>query len=389
MSPSSENDVVVCGAVRTPLQRAYKGKFKELHPEDLLAAALKGLVRKTGVNPNAIQDIVVGTVLTPGGGATAARMAAFAAGFPDTCSIMTVNRQCSSGLQAIAQIVSAINSRQIDIGIGAGMESMSRNYGDFSSLSFSMDVMNSCDQAADCLMPMGETTEIVAERFGVNREAQDRFALSSHQKAARAQQEGLFAEEIVPVGDITTDDGIRAQATFEALSALKPAFRPPPAGSATAGNSSQITDGAAAVLLARRSTARALGLTILARFCSYAVVGVPPRIMGIGPAHAIPIAVQRASLSLEDIGIFEINEAFASQALHCVRALKINPEKVNPKGGAIALGHPLGATGARQMATLLPEMRRQGVRYGVISMCVGTGMGAAAVVALESATSRL
>ena len=252
MSPSSENDVVVCGAVRTPLQRAYKGKFKELHPEDLLAAALKGLVRKTGVNPNAIQDIVVGTVLTPGGGATAARMAAFAAGFPDTCSIMTVNRQCSSGLQAIAQIVSAINSRQIDIGIGAGMESMSRNYGDFSSLSFSMDVMNSCDQAADCLMPMGETTEIVAERFGVNREAQDRFALSSHQKAARAQQEGLFAEEIVPVGDITTDDGIRAQATFEALSALKPAFRPPPAGSATAGNSSQITDGAAAVLLARR-----------------------------------------------------------------------------------------------------------------------------------------
>ncbi|KAM0683986.1 3-ketoacyl-CoA thiolase with broad chain length specificity [Mitosporidium daphniae] len=389
MPIASDNDVVICGAVRTPLQRAYKGKFKELHPEDLLAAALKGLVRKTGINPNAIQDIAVGTVLTPGGGATAARMAAFSAGFPETCSIMTVNRQCSSGLQAIAAIASSITSGQIDIGIGAGMESMSRNYGDFSSLSFSTDVMNSCDQASDCLMPMGETAEIVAESFGVDRQAQDRFSLCSHQKAARAQQQGLFAEEIIPIDNVTDDDGIRLQATIESLSALKPAFRPPPLGTATAGNSSQITDGAAAVLLARRSTARALGLVILARFCSYAVVGVPPRVMGVGPAYAIPVAVKRASLTLQDIGIFEINEAFASQILYCIRELKIDPERVNPKGGAIAFGHPLGATGARQMATLLPEMRRQGARYGVISMCIGTGMGAAAVIALEPATSRL
>lgn len=390
-SRKHDEDVVICGAVRTPLQRAGKGKFKTLHPEDLLAAALKGLLTKTGIEPKHVQDISVGTVLTPGGGATAARMAALAAGFPETASIMTVNRQCSSGLQAIASIASAISSGWIDVGIGAGMESMSLNYGNIASMSFSSHLLDggSENQVSDCLLPMGETSEILAEKFSIDRRSQDLFALASHQKAAKAQKENLFTQEIVPVLHpetqelISVDDGVRPEATLETLLALKPAFRPGQ-GASTAGNSSQVTDGAAAVLLARRSKAVALGLPILGCFKAYAVVGVPPRIMGIGPAIAIPALLGKSNLSIQDVGIFEINEAFASQSLYCIQTLAIDPSRVNPKGGAIALGHPLGATGARQMATLLPEMRRQGVRYGVISMCIGTGMGAAALIELES-----
>jgi len=244
---------------------------------------------------------------------------------------------------------------------------------------------------------MGQTSENVAEKYGVTRERQDKFAVESHRRAAEAQEKGLFKEEILPIktflkekkGEeeikkevfIDKDDGVRKGTTFETLQKLKPAFRKN--GTSTAGNSSQVTDGAGAVLMARRSTAEKLGLPIIARWITHAVAGVPPEIMGIGPAFAIPKALKQAGLKVEDIDIFELNEAFASQALYCMDVLKLDPKKVNPKGGAIALGHPLGATGARQVSTLLTELKRTGGKYGVVSMCIGTGMGAAAVFQLE------
>jgi acetyl-CoA acyltransferase 1 len=239
--------------------------------------------------------------------------------------------------------------------------------------------------AAEVLTPMGTTSENVAAEFGVTRADQDAFALRSHNLAAKAQKEGLFKEEIVPItlkdGTVVElDDGIRPT-TAEKLAALKPAFKKD--GSSTAGNSSQVTDGAAAVLLMRRSLANKLGLKVLARWLGYVNVGVPPRIMGIGPAVAIPAVLEQVGLTQKDIGIYEINEAFASQAVYCVRKLGIDVNKVNPKGGAIAFGHPMGATGARQVATLLPELRRRKEKYGLISMCVGIGLGVAAVIENE------
>ncbi|NXM00933.1 THIKB thiolase, partial [Tyrannus savana] len=246
-------------------------------------------------------------------------------------------------------------------------------------------------KARDCLIPMGITSENVAEKFGVSRKKQDAFALASQQKAAKAQQMGLFKTEIVPVKTtvvdndgnqktitVNQDEGIRPSTTLEGLAKLRPAFKED--GSTTAGNASQVSDGAAAVLLAKRSKAAQLGLPVLGVLRSFAVVGVPPDVMGIGPAYAIPAAVEKAGLTLNDIDIYEINEAFASQAVYCVEKLGIPMEKVNPLGGAIALGHPLGCTGARQVVTLLNELKRRGKRaYGVVSMCIGTGMGAAAV----------
>lgn len=240
--------------------------------------------------------------------------------------------------------------------------------------------------AADVLIPMGTTSENVASEFGVTRKEQDEFAARSHALALKAQQEGLFKEEIVPIKNeqgevIDKDDGIRAT-TVENLAKLRPAFKKD--GTSTAGNSSQVTDGAGAVLLMRRSLAHKLGLKIQARWLGYVNVGVPPRIMGIGPAYAIPKVLEQVGLTLNEVGIYEINEAFASQAVYCVKKLGIDINKVNPKGGAIAFGHPMGATGARQVATLLPELRRKKERYGVISMCVGIGLGVAAVIENEA-----
>lgn len=242
------------------------------------------------------------------------------------------------------------------------------------------------EQAKNCLLPMGITSENVASKFGIQRQQQDLFALSSHQKAHTAQSKGWFKQEIVPIKTadgklVSEDDGIRANATIEALSSLKPAFQEN--GCTTPGNASQVSDGAAAVLLMKRSKAQELGLPIMGRMLGFAVAGVPPEIMGIGPALAIPKVLKQVGLNISDIAIFEINEAFASQALHCVNNLGIDKSKVNPLGGAIALGHPLGCTGARQVATLLNHLQRTNQKYGVISMCVGTGMGAAAVFECE------
>ncbi|KAI3631586.1 hypothetical protein MIR68_010469 [Amoeboaphelidium protococcarum] len=381
------NDVVIVSALRTPMTRARKGGFKDTTHEELLSFALKGILDKTGVKPSLVEDIQVGNVLPPGGGATLARMSMLHAGFPDTSSVCTINRQCSSGLQAVANIAAAIQTGVIEIGIGGGVESMTQHYTpDLFNIPVSKSILSN-KQAKESLMAMGTTSENVVAQFKITREEQDKFAVSSHEKASRAQKSGYFKDEIIPcsVGgaQLSEDDGIRHGTTYEGLSKLKPAFKEN--GTTTAGNASQVTDGAAAVLLMKRSKAQQLGLPIVGKWISFAVAGVPPHIMGIGPAFAIPKALKKAGLGVNDIDIYEINEAFASQCVQSIKTLNIPYEKVNPKGGAIALGHPLGATGARQIATLLPELKRTGKKLGVVSMCIGTGMGAAAVIRAESA----
>ncbi|XP_072797100.1 3-ketoacyl-CoA thiolase, peroxisomal [Vicugna pacos] len=382
-------DVVVVHGRRTAIGRSGRGGFKDTTPDELLSAVMTAVLQDVKLSPAQLGDICVGNVLQPGAGAVMARIAQFLSDIPETVPLSTVNRQCSSGLQAVASIAGGIRNGSYDIGMACGVESMSLadrgNPGNITSR------LVEKEKARDCLIPMGITSENVAERFGISREKQDTFALASQQKAARAQSQGCFQAEIVPVTTtvhddtgtertitVAQDEGIRPSTTLEGLAKLKPAFKT--GGSTTAGNSSQVSDGAAAILLARRSKAEELGLPILGVLRSYAVVGVPPDIMGIGPAYAIPVALQKAGLTVDDVDIFEINEAFASQAVYCVEKLKLPLEKVNPLGGAVALGHPLGCTGARQVITLLNELKRRGKRaYGVVSMCIGTGMGAAAV----------
>ncbi|KAM4857827.1 3-ketoacyl-CoA thiolase A, peroxisomal isoform X2 [Urocitellus parryii] len=345
---ASAADVVVVHGRRTAIGKAGRGGFKDTTPDELLSAVLTAVLQDVKLRPEQLGDISVGNVLQPGAGAIMARIAQFL-----RVESMSLANRGNPG---------NITSRLLEN-----------------------------EKARDCLIPMGITSENVAEKFGISREKQDTFALASQQKAARAQSRGCFRAEIVPVTTtihddkgikksitVSQDEGIRPNTTMEGLAKLKPAFKD--GGSTMAGNSSQVSDGAAAVLLARRSKAEELGLPILGVLRSYAVVGVPPDVMGIGPAYAIPAALEKAGLTVNDVDIFEINEAFASQAVYCVEKLGIPPEKVNPLGGAVALGHPLGCTGARQVIMLLNELKRRGKRaYGVVSMCVGTGMGAAAV----------
>mmetsp|Transcript_65412 Transcript_65412/g.117782 ORF Transcript_65412/g.117782 Transcript_65412/m.117782 type:complete len:429 (-) Transcript_65412:193-1479(-) len=391
----SEDDVVICVAVRTAIGKANKGSFKDTPCEDLLAPLFKAVVEKSKVDPKLIGDIQIGNVSQPGAGAATSRMAQFLGGLPFEAPSMAVNRQCSSGLQAVANIAANIKSGVIDIGIGGGVESMSmyNMASAFNPEKFSKDIASN-ELAASCLMPMGITSENVAEKYNVSKDKQNALAVASHQKAIAAQKQGLFSDEIIPVTTkvkakdgsvsvitVNADEGPRADTTLEGLSKLKPAFKKD--GTTTAGNASQVSDGAALVLLARRSVAQKLGLPIVARMRSFAVVGVDPNFMGIGPAFAIPAALEKAGLSVGDVDIFEINEAFASQASMTVDHLKLTMDKVNPKGGAIALGHPLGCTGSRQIATLMTELKRTGQKLGVVSMCIGTGMGAAGVFESE------
>lgn len=377
-------------AVRTAITRAKKGSFKDSTPDDLLAAVFTAALERSNVDATVVQDICVGNVLQTGSGVVSGRIAQLQANIPPEVPFYVVNRQCSSGLQAVANIAASIRDGEIDCGIAAGVETMSRNAMTQKGLDINMDKVLGAPRAAACLIPMGITSENVAAAYGVSRRTQDEFAARSHALAAAAQYAGMFREEIVPVeaqikgpdGTVSkvlvdTDEGIRAETTADKLSALRPAFKE--GGSTTAGNASQVSDGAAAVLLMSADRARALGKRPLGKMLSYAVVGVPPEVMGVGPAFAIPEALRRAGLAAGDVDVFEINEAFASQATYCVQHLGLPAEKVNPLGGAIALGHPLGCTGARQVATLLHHLRRTGKRYGVVSMCIGTGMGAAAV----------
>lgn len=351
------NDIVFLSALRTPVTRAKKGGFRDAHDHELLAHVLKAtLAANPNLDPKLINDVQIGTVLSELGGSKAGRMAACHVGVPETTSFQTVNRACSSGLAAITGVAHSIAVGQIDVGIGGGMESMTKNYGSRAIPTQLWEDLRSSPvrDARDCVMNMGLTAENVAERYGVSRAEQDAFAASSHQKAAKAQKEGLFDQEIIPVTTrwhpnpevpeqseeitVTKDDGIRPTSTAEGLAKMKPAFKED--GSLTAGNSSQVSDGAAAALMMRRSTAQALGLEkeIIGKFAGTQVVGCRPDEMGIGPALAIPKLLEYTGVSKEEVGVWEINEAFASQAVYCVRQLGIDEGKVNPKGGAIAVG---------------------------------------------------
>ena len=395
LASKNPDDVVIVSFSRTALCKATKGSFKDTAVELMLSHVFKSVVDQSGIDTKMIEDINVGNCLQPGAGATTSRMAQFLAGIPDTASLCAINRQCSSGLQAVMSIANAIRAGQIDIGIGAGVESMSHY--DFATAFNPPHLSKEAKEnknSKDCQMSMGITSENVASRYNVTREEQDAFAARSYAKAAEAQENGSLNSEISPMevtiidkeGNESTkmadrDEGVRKGTTADKLAKLKPVFQKD--GTTTAGNSSQLTDGAAAVLLAKRSVAESLGLPIKGRILGYSVVGVSPDIMGIGPAVAIPKALEKSGLKTEDIDVYEINEAFASQALYCVKHLGIPEEKVNPRGGAIALGHPLGATGARQIVTLFNELEKIDKKYGVVSMCVGTGMGAAGVFERE------
>ena len=397
---------VIVSAIRTPLCRAKKsnGKLAHLPPSSLLSAVLRGVLLRHPqelddkntiadedylIQPRSVQDICVGNVLSPPTAAVAFRMAALSAGIPYTTSLSTVNRQCSSGLQAIANIAQAIKCGSIDIGIGCGVESMSNdNMGElYTNFPPNVEWESQSKEAMDCVIPMGITSENVAKKYSLDRRKLDEFAADSHVKAARAQSAGKFRSEIIALDQVDRDDGIRPATTAEKLLQLKPAFSKN--GSTTAGNSSQLTDGAAAVLLMSRAEATKRHLPILGVWKSYAVEGVDPKIMGVGPVYAIPAALKKADVKIEKVDLFEINEAFASQAYYSIQTLALDEKKVNPNGGAIALGHPLGCTGARLVVSLLNEMRRENHKIGVVSMCVGGGMGAAAVLEVESERSSL
>ncbi|KAF2791842.1 3-ketoacyl-CoA thiolase A [Melanomma pulvis-pyrius CBS 109.77] len=394
----SPNDVVLLSAVRSPVNRSFKGGYKDAHPEDILIPVMKAAVQRAQIQPGDVNDAMIGNVLAELGFAKTGRMALNHAGFPNTTTFHTVNRQCSSSLQAITHISHSIMVGQIDVGLAGGVESMSRNYG---TRGVPADVSPTLrgslvKDALDCLMPMGITSENVAERYGVDRKSQDEYAVQSHGRASRAQKEGRFDSEIVPVTvqrideatgqlsgfEVTKDDGIRHGLTYEKVSTLKPVFGEN--GKSTAGNSSQISDGASSTILARRSWAEERGLKPLGRFVGTQIRGCAPDEMGISPIFAIPALYKYTGVEQKDVDIIELNEAFASQTLACIRALGLDEEKVNPNGGAIALGHPTGATGARQTATLFAELRRQDKEIGIVSMCASTGQGVASLFIRES-----
>lgn len=385
-------EIAIVSSVRTALGKGLKGTLKDTRPDVLGAIVVREAVKRAGVEPAKIDDVVMGCAMPEAEqGMNVARTISLLAGLPDTTSAVTVNRFCSSGLHAIADIAKSIQVGQIEIGIGGGVESMSMVPMGGHKPSASPQLMASLPEA---YVPMGLTAEIVAKKFGVTRADQDAFALLSHQRAIKAIQNGYFKDEIVgfeasvfdDMGRNKTvhfdvDEGPRADTNIEMLAKLRPAFDMQ--GTVTAGNASQLSDGAAAAVLMDRKHAESFKLPIMGFFRAFVTAGVPPEIMGIGPVPAIQKLLHLTGLKISDIGVFEINEAFAAQALYCVRELGLNPEIVNPCGGAIALGHPLGCTGARQVATILRELKRTQKRYGICSMCIGGGMGAAALIELN------
>ena len=370
---------VIIAAVRTPCGRALKGSLARVRPEDLAAIAIRAaLARVPGLSGAEIDDVVLGCAMPEGPqGMNVARIAALRAGLPVQVPAVTVNRFCSSGLQAVAQAAMAVQAGHCDIVIAGGVESMSQvPMGGF-KIAPHPTVMRDWPEV---YMPMGNTAELVAQRFSVSRQDQDEFALQSQLKAAVAMQAGRFAAELAavdtPEGKLAADELPRGDTTLAGLAKLKPAFQAV-GGTVTAGSASPLTDGAAAVIVTTEERARALGAPILGYFRGFAVSGVAPEIMGIGPVDAIPKVLARAGVRLDQVDRFELNEAFAAQALAVIRTAGLDSAKVNPDGGAIALGHPLGATGAKLTATLLHGLRNSGGRFGVVTMCVGGGMGAA------------
>lgn len=390
-------DAVIAAAVRTAIGKAFKGSLKDTRSDDLAAVVIReALNRVPNLQAKEVDDIIFGCALPEAQqGFNVARCAAFIAGIPYEVPAMTINRFCSSGLETIAIAAQRIQTGAADVVIAGGLESMSLvpMYGN--SYSPNPDLEKKYPEA---YFPMGRTAEVLAKKFSIPRKRQDEFAFQSHQKALRAIQNGNFKEEIVPVKTRVTlekngtkeikdivfsvDEGPRADTNLEKLATLQPAFDPE--GTVTAGNASQMSDGAAVVIVMSKDKARALGVTPLGTFRGYAVGGVPPEIMGIGPVVAIPKVLSKTGLKLSQIEVIELNEAFACQALAVQDQAGLDPEKVNPNGGAVALGHPLGCTGSKLTTTLLHEMKRRQSRFGMVTMCIGGGMGAAGIFEREN-----
>jgi 3-oxoadipyl-CoA thiolase len=382
---------VVISAVRTPVGR-YGGALSGVRPDDLAATAIAAAVERAGVDPTEIEDVYLGCANQAGeDNRNVARMAALLAGLPESVAGVTLNRLCASGLSAVVSACHAIAAGDGELFVAGGVESMSRAplvtakpdkafpRGDrpLFDTTLGWRFPNPRLAAMFPLESMGETGENVAERWGISREAQDAFALQSQQRWAAANTAGKLREEIVPVGEMESDEHPRPDTSAEKLAALRPAFQE--GGSVTAGNSSGINDGAAALVIASEERARALGSEPLGAFVGSAVAGVDPRIMGIGPVPAVRKLLARAGVAADDVDLVELNEAFASQSLVVIRELSLDPERVNVNGGAIAIGHPLGMSGARLVVSLLHELRRRGGRYGLATMCVGVGQGQAAL----------
>ena len=389
-------DAYIVAATRTPIGRSHRGFFRNTRPDDLLVKALQAvLAQAPGLDPKAIEDIICGCAIPEGPqGLNIARIGAVLAGLPNSVGGITVNRFCASGLSAVQMAADRIRVGEAEVMIAAGVESMSMVPMSGNSPSLSPQMFAN-DENVGIAYGMGLTAEKVAQQWKVSRDAQDQFAYASHKKALKAQQAGEFLQETTPVevidrtadletGEVITttrtvrmDEGARPDTTVEGLAKLKTVFSA--RGSVTAGNSSQTSDGAGALILASEKAIKEFGLKPLARFVSYAAKGVPPHIMGIGPIEAIPAALRYAGLKHQDIDWFELNEAFAAQSLAVINTLGLDPSKVNPMGGAIALGHPLGATGAIRAATVIHALQRHQLKYGMVTMCVGMGQGAAGI----------
>ena len=382
--------VVIASAVRTPFTRAHKGEFKDTRPDTLAALAIKEAVaRVPGLKPADVEDVVLGCAMPEAEqGMNVARVATLMAGLPDTVPAMTINRFCSSGTQSIAQVAQAISAGMMHVGVAGGTESMTMVPMGGNKVSANPEAM---EKYPEVYTSMGATAENIASRFKVSRGDADTFAYESQRRAATAREQGKLKDEIFPVTTkwydddgkprevtVTFDTIMRPDTTLEGLTKLKPAFNPK--GVVTAGNASPLTDGAAAAVIMSEQKAKELGVTPLGWFVDYQVAGVPPDIMGIGPVPAVRKLLAKNGLKVEDIDVFELNEAFAVQSLYCIRELGLPMDKVNPNGGAIALGHPLGVSGTRLVATILREPKRRNGRYGVVTMCIGGGMGAAALV---------
>ena len=385
-------EVVIASAVRTPVGRAYKGGLRATRPDDLAAVAIKGaLARVPQLDAKEIEDVILGCAMPEAEqGMNVARIAALRAGLPVESSAMTINRFCSSGLQSIAMAAERIMSGGADVILAGGVESMTMIPMGGNKVSANPWLI---ENYPDAYLSMGLTAERLAQRFGVTREQADEFSLASHQKALAAIAAGKFNDELVPIPvsfttpngskpkridiEFKMDDGPRADTSMEALAALKPAFHAK--GTVTAGNSSQMSDGAAVAVVMSGERAQALGIKPLARYVAFATAGYKPEEMGIGPVYAIPKALKMAGLTLDQIDVIELNEAFAAQSLSVIKAGELNPAKVNPNGGAIALGHPLGCTGAKLTASVIRELKRRNGKYGLVTMCVGGGMGAAGI----------
>jgi acetyl-CoA acyltransferase len=382
--------VVIASTARTPFTRAIKGELKDTRPDTMAAHVIKeAIARVPGLKPADVEDVVMGCAMPEAEqGMNVARLSTLLAGLPDSVPAMTVNRFCASGVQSIAQVAQAIQAGQYQVGVAGGVETMSMIPMGGNKVSASPELM---DQHPEIYTSMGATAENIAARFNVARADQDQFGLASQQKAAKARADGKFKDEIAPIkvrvfddagnaADVTlTDDTIlRPETNLEGLQKLKPAFDPK--GTVTAGNASPLTDGAAAAVVMSESKAKQLGVKPLGYFVDFAVAGVPPDIMGIGPVPAVKKLLERNKLKASDVDVFELNEAFAAQSLYCIRELGLDPAKVNPNGGAIAMGHPLGVSGTRMVGTLLRELKRRGGKYGVVTMCIGGGMGAAALL---------